>query len=120
MTAADRFLELQRRFLAGLQRRATDLMAMLDGSADPESLMRMFHSLVGIGGTYGVPQITDLSRPCEALCVSAMEQHRTFSFAERERLKHAVAEIASAPAQQEASRWAAAGGSENAPAAVAA
>jgi len=53
MNAMPGLLELQKRFLAGLERRAADLTTMLNGSADSESLMRMFHSLAGIGGTQG-------------------------------------------------------------------
>ncbi|HSY49104.1 MAG TPA: Hpt domain-containing protein [Thermoanaerobaculia bacterium] len=33
-------------------------------------LQRQFHSLAGIGGTFGYPAITDLAREGEALCAS--------------------------------------------------
>jgi chemotaxis protein histidine kinase CheA len=93
VTAPDRLLELQQRFLAGLERRVTDLTTTLNGSADPDAVMRMFHSLVGIGGTYGFPRITEISRFCETLCLNVIDQQRTMSSAEKERLTRAVAEI---------------------------
>jgi Hpt domain len=92
-SAPDRLLELQQRFLVGLEVRLTDLTTTLDGSSDPDLLMRMFHSLVGIGGTYGFPQITEISRFCEAACVNVIEKERTMSFDEQEHLRRAVAEM---------------------------
>jgi HPt (histidine-containing phosphotransfer) domain-containing protein len=85
--------ELQQRFLAGLQRRLSEVTSLLDGAADPEGAMRMFHSLAGIAGTYGYHVVTDLSRGCENLCVSVIEEKRTFSPPELDRLKHAVVKI---------------------------
>jgi chemotaxis protein histidine kinase CheA len=93
ITYSDRFQELQQRFLAGLNRRVIDLTTTLDVSSDPEPLMRMFHSLTGIGGTYGFPRITEISRSCEALCVTCMEEHRTIGIAEKEQLLTAVVKI---------------------------
>jgi hypothetical protein len=99
MTVAAGLLKLQQRFLSGLERRTADLAAMLYGSADPQSLMRMFHSLAGIGGTYGYQRITDVSRLCELLCSNVIEQHRAISLPEKEDLERAVIEIrAFAPA----------------------
>jgi chemotaxis protein histidine kinase CheA len=92
-TYSDRFLELQQRFLVGLNRRVEDLTTTLSVSSDPEPLMQMFHSLTGIGGTYGFPRITDISRSCEALCVTCMEEHRTITLAEKETLLTAVVQI---------------------------
>jgi HPt (histidine-containing phosphotransfer) domain-containing protein len=94
MTIAAGLLDLQQRFLLGLERRVSDLTTTLRGSADPESLMRMFHSLAGIGGTYGFPRITDISRQCELLCANVTEVGRTISFAEKKHLRRAVGEIA--------------------------
>jgi hypothetical protein len=92
-TATNRFFELQQRFLVGLDRRVTDLTTTLNGSSDPEPLMRMFHSLTGIGGTYGFPRITEISRSCEALCVAGIEEHRTITLEEKEQLQSAVVQI---------------------------
>lgn len=92
-TVPDRLLELQKRFLVGLEGRLTDLTTTLSGSSDPELVMRMFHSLVGIGGTYGFPQITEISRFCEAFCVNVIEQQRAMSVDEQEHLARAVAEM---------------------------
>ena len=89
----DRLLELQQRFLVGLERRTNDLTTTLTGSADSESLMQGFHSLVGLGGTYGFPRITEVSRTCEALCVKAIKRRRALSSVEQEKLMRAVIEI---------------------------
>jgi len=69
-------LELQERFQAGLERRLDDIASALGGARDPESLMRMFHSLAGIAGTYGFHRITDISRKCEDFCVDVMSGSR--------------------------------------------
>lgn len=71
---------LQERFVAGLDRRLTQLNAHVsslrdahDGSqiaSTADELMRGFHSLAGIGGTYGFPQITDIARLGEQACRS--------------------------------------------------
>ncbi len=45
--------ELQQRFLTGLERRLGEIVNVLAGTHDTESLMRMFRSLAGIAGTYG-------------------------------------------------------------------
>lgn len=89
----DRFLELQRRFLDGLERRLADLTTELDRSADADALMRMFHSLAGIGGTYGFPHVSAISRRCEELCATAMEQQRAIQSKEKVSLHLAVAAI---------------------------
>lgn len=95
----DRLLVLQHRFLDGLERRLADMTASLDGGADPEVLMPMFHSLAGIGGTYGFPQITAISRRCEQLCVMAIAEMRPLAPLETECLVEALASIrAAAPA----------------------
>jgi len=94
ISAHPRMAELEQRFLVGLGRRTSDLSVALNGAADSESLMRMFHSLVGIGGTYGYPAITETSRACEALCLNAMEEHRAITFDEKKRLGAAIVSIA--------------------------
>ncbi len=86
-------LELQARFLSGLERRLTDLTELLSGAADPEALMRMFHSIAGIAGTYGFHRITDIGRSCEDLCVSAIDSTRTLTISEVNALKNAVVAI---------------------------
>ena len=70
-------LELQERFQAGLERRLDDIAGVLGGAREPESLMRMFHSLAGIAGTYGFHRITDISRECEDFCVGVMSESRS-------------------------------------------
>jgi chemotaxis protein histidine kinase CheA len=99
--APDFLLELRRRFLTGLERRSSDLTAMLRGSADPESLMRMFHSLAGIGGTYGFHQVTDISRLSEALCQNAMAEQRAITVTEKQELADAIAKLRETAARPE-------------------
>ena len=53
----------------------------------------MFHSLAGIGGTYGFPQITDISRRCEQLCDIAIAETRPLTPLETECLIEAVGNI---------------------------
>lgn len=74
------FQMLQERFVTGLERRVAQLDDCLNtfrqcaGGAVSESIldamMRGFHSLAGIGGTYGFDEITDLARRGELLCRS--------------------------------------------------
>jgi chemotaxis protein histidine kinase CheA len=92
-TVPDRFLELQRRFLVGLERRLTEMTAELEGSAGTDVLMLMFHSLAGIGGTYGFPRVSEISHDCETVCAAAMEEKRPLSPEETNSLHRAVAEI---------------------------
>ena len=89
----DRFLELQRRFLDKLEQRLADMTAELDRTADADALMRMFHSLAGIGGTYGFPRVSEISRRCEEMCAAAMEQKRAMQSKEKVSLHLAVAAI---------------------------
>jgi chemotaxis protein histidine kinase CheA len=72
-------LELQKKFLAGLDRRLGEIENALTGVHDLESLMRMFHSLAGIAGTYGFHRITYISRECEEFCVSVMSGSRALT-----------------------------------------
>jgi chemotaxis protein histidine kinase CheA len=88
--------ELQQRFLEGLQHRLTDLTQLLVGSADPDLLMRMFHSLAGIGGTYGFHGVTDMSRSCENLCLKATYEQRPLTAAEVHQLEEAIVGIRAA------------------------
>lgn len=70
------FAMLQQRFVSGLGRRLAQLkgeFAMLtdDSSrwmATADAMMRGFHSLAGIGGTYGFPLITAIARSGEVAC----------------------------------------------------
>jgi hypothetical protein len=57
---------LQQRFLAGFDRRVTELSVLLE-KRDLPALERAFHSLAGIGGTYGFPEVTRLAREGERL-----------------------------------------------------
>lgn len=92
-TVPDRFLQLQRRFLDGVERRLAEMTSELDRTADSDALMRMFHSLAGIGGTYGFPRITEISRRGELLCAAAMEEQRPMLSPEKISLHLAVAAI---------------------------
>ena len=98
-SAPDRLAELQRRFLDGLKRRVADMAALLGGAADPKALMPMYHSLAGIAGTFGYPQITEISRRCEELCLVAIAEVRPLVPLETECLIAALESIrAAAPA----------------------
>jgi hypothetical protein len=58
----------QERFRESLDRWLFAITAELHGDHDEATLANAFHSLAGIGGTYGLPRVTDISRECEALC----------------------------------------------------
>jgi hypothetical protein len=96
--AASRLQELQQRFLSGLDVRLGNITATLEGFADPGSLRLMFHSLAGIGGTYGFPRITELSRFAETLCAGVVDERREITSNEKNVLRRSVLDIqASAP-----------------------
>lgn len=60
---------LRAKFTVSLHRRVTELQEMLDHD-DLASAERAFHSLAGIGGTYGFPEVTNLARMAEHLCAA--------------------------------------------------
>ena len=72
--------ELQERFLGGLARRLDLLCQCLAALREPsdaagppaalDDMMRGFHSLAGIGGTYGFGRITDVARIGELACAA--------------------------------------------------
>ena len=86
----DRLPTLQERFLAGLDRRLDEIAAMMEGARDQDALMRMFHSIAGIAGTYGYPHITEISRRGELLCSAAIEEGRAITELEERILSHAL------------------------------
>lgn len=53
-----------------------------DGSKRIEELMRDFHSLAGIGGTYGFPELTTLARRGEHLFRQAFVERRAIQVGE--------------------------------------
>ena len=69
---------LQERFVSGLERRLVHLVtcvatlnagpAEADAHSALDELMRGFHSLAGIGGTYGFHDISEIARTGELLC----------------------------------------------------
>ena len=82
--------ELRNRFFLGMGRRLSELATELNTMADAESLMRKFHSLAGIAGTYGYDGVTEISRECELLCLTAMAEIRALTDDERGSLRAAV------------------------------
>jgi chemotaxis protein histidine kinase CheA len=80
IASAITFEMLQARFVTGLDRRMTHLSGCLEALRGPfddedtpavlDDMMRSFHSLAGIGGTYGYDQITDVASIGEAACQS--------------------------------------------------
>lgn len=77
MSAAVRFDPdwLRERFLSGLDRRITQLNALLATGRYEEARL-LFHSLAGIGGTYGFPGVTALALEAERLCDRAVTADR--------------------------------------------
>lgn len=68
---------LRMRFLTALGGRVREMHETIDlipdlrlGAAADEKLHRMFHSLAGIGGTYGFQEITFLAKAGEEACVA--------------------------------------------------
>ncbi|HMC22080.1 MAG TPA: Hpt domain-containing protein [Thermoanaerobaculia bacterium] len=104
MSASSRFFELQQRFVAGLERRLGDLIVLLDSTAEPEALSRMFHSLAGIGGTYGFPDITTLARQGEESCRQSVEELRPLLPTELNALRALISSIAAVPTNSQFAR----------------
>ncbi|MEA2490692.1 MAG: Hpt domain [Acidobacteriota bacterium] len=63
---------LRAKFAVSFTRRLTDLHDILD-RGDLIAAERGFHSLAGIGGTYGFPLVTTLARRAEQHCGSARQ-----------------------------------------------
>jgi hypothetical protein len=63
------FAFLREKFLGNLPRRVAAMRATIDGAGE-EPLDRQFHSLAGIGGTYGFHEITHLAKAGEAACAA--------------------------------------------------
>lgn len=60
---------LRAKFTVSLYRRIHELQEMLDQN-DLIAAERAFHSLAGIGGTYGFPEVTNLARIAELCCAA--------------------------------------------------
>ncbi|HEX7150705.1 MAG TPA: Hpt domain-containing protein [Thermoanaerobaculia bacterium] len=56
---------LRVKFQEGLERRTAELFTLID-AGDADGIYRAFHSLAGIGGTFGFPEVTALAREGEA------------------------------------------------------
>src|SRR6184192_2863008 len=97
------FIELQQRFVVGLERRLSEVTDSLAGARNPESLMLMFHSLAGIAGTYGFHRITRVSRECEEFCVAVMSANGTLTDENIGRLQRSVETMREAQASPEPS-----------------
>jgi len=70
-----RFLE---RLDERLRRLDSALETVVDASGEPlETVMRDFHSLAGIAGTYGFPEVTRLARMGELLVERAITERRS-------------------------------------------
>ncbi len=59
-------------------------------------IMRGFHSLAGIGGTYGCHDLTARARVSELICLDVLEGGRTVSAADVAILREAVLSLATA------------------------
>ena len=86
------------RFLQRLDerlRRIERALESLEGAmGEPvEAVMREFHSLAGIGGTYGFPEVTLLARQSEVLLQLAMFEGRGLSAGQVEALRESVTRL---------------------------
>jgi hypothetical protein len=66
---------LRDRFLSGLERRVGRLNDLLAEERYQEAGL-LFHSLAGIGGTYGFPAVTTLALEAERICGRAVTTDR--------------------------------------------
>lgn len=95
MSESAGWAKLQQLFVRRLHERISLMTATAakieQGNAEARAEMRrQFHSLAGIGGTFGYPSISDLAREGEMLCASNGGNVRIIV----ERLAHAAAEVA--------------------------
>jgi hypothetical protein len=67
---------LRERFFSGLERRVGQLNALLAAQRYEEAGL-LFHSLAGIGGTYGFPAVTTLALEAERICGRAVTSDRS-------------------------------------------
>ena len=77
---------LLRRFLSRFDERLIEL-ARLARSNDLSSLERAFHSLNGIGGTFGFPEVTRIAREAEEQCTPDGMQQVWRAIEELERIR---------------------------------
>ncbi len=94
MTDHPAFALLKKKFVTRLAVRLEDLDVKLESVAkEPEDttvldeVMRGFHSLAGIGGTYGFPAISDRARRAEHVCTSVLRERRAIASVELEQLR---------------------------------
>ena len=86
------------RFLARLDERlrridvALEIIDSLTGEP-VEDLMREFHSMAGIGGTYGFPEVTSLAREGEGLLGQVLFEKRSLLPSEIESVRQLVAQL---------------------------
>lgn len=84
---------LQKRFAAGFERRIADLTGQAE-RGDFDALTLGFHSLAGIGGTYGHHDVTEVARDGEHFA----EQHDLgrvrAAIAELEHIRHGLGRAA--------------------------
>jgi HPt (histidine-containing phosphotransfer) domain-containing protein len=90
--------ELHQRFVTRLASRVVEMRDVLGraASADVEALMHRFHSLAGIGGTYGYPEITRFALRGEQICAAAVEADRSLTAAEAHEAGECITAIADA------------------------
>ncbi len=100
MYDSDRFAQLQQKFLLRLAVRLDQLAEQLDGVAQEpddrtslDDVMRGFHSLAGIGGTYGFPEITERARQAEHFCARTLRARRRIGPSELDGLRGSLAQM---------------------------
>jgi HPt (histidine-containing phosphotransfer) domain-containing protein len=83
---------LQERFRSGMERRLATIDEALVESRF-EEIERMFHSIAGIGGTYGHPAVSEIASAAEELCGEALRAGRVLSEIEMVDVRVAVRSI---------------------------
>jgi len=84
---------LQERFRAGMERRLDTIDAAVIDDARLFEVERLFHSISGIGGTYGHPAVSEIANAAEELCGEALRAGRTLTDAEVVDVRVAVRSI---------------------------
>lgn len=88
------------KFLERLDERLRRLERALDtivaaSMSEVEAVMRDFHSLAGIGGTYGFPQVTALAHQGELLLARTIREKRCVESAEAAGIRALVSQMES-------------------------
>lgn len=84
---------LQDRFRAGMERRLAEVDEAVFDEARLHEVESVFHSIAGIGGTYGHPVVSTIASAVEQICAEAVRHGRALSDAELMDVRLAVRSI---------------------------